>query len=686
MSSWFCLAALCVTAALPGADDYLKGHDALRAARYGDAVKAFTACAAKGGPLVPYAKLRKAFCAAASGDRDGGAKAYQRLLKEYPHGPWVRMAKTYLGLLLALKEDYRQASTLYADALSFEPKPWWVDLYDAAAADACVHNPDTASRGYAYYRNVIAATRLIDVRVEAAKHLVESSDSGDRLVAAWGMIKSGECKQALDILLALAPTALTGAMKDFDWKGYAAALESKGKPQTAGPNPLCGLANSQADNPWARLWLAYVARTQIAAGRIEIASLVCELLLDAFGKSEQASDALWWLAGRLAKDGKRAQAIEQYLRFVKKFPDSTRADDALFLAADMQRALAATKDFIKTVHLLSERYPQSSLLPKAWYWVGCAEQKEGDKKQAAEAFRRAAAHGMGDFYAHRALVRLHGAKDAKAETGRDIKVDGATAFLKAFPLPSESPPEVPREMLSEPSLQRLAFFATYGLEESEWEALDLAPRLKSDPEAEALYQALAEAGLAYTAVNYADAFQWENAGGKPSVARRRLDYPRAYWPHVLKVSEETGVDPYLILAVARQESTFRPRLVSYAGAVGVMQVMPSTAEQLAKSPDIPKETASNLESPLNSLRLGAHYLSEMLARWKGNVAFALASYNAGPGNCAKWQKQFAKADLETFIESIPFAETREYVKIVLGNYAAYYSLYPPLDKKETGRK
>jgi soluble lytic murein transglycosylase len=150
---------------------------------------------------------------------------------------------------------------------------------------------------------------------------------------------------------------------------------------------------------------------------------------------------------------------------------------------------------------------------------------------------------------------------------------------------------------------------------------------------------------------------------------------------VLKVSEETGVDPYLILAVARQESTFRPRLVSYAGAVGVMQVMPGTAQQLAKSPDIPKETASNLESPLNSLRLGAQYLSEMLAQWKGNVAFALASYNAGPGNSAKWQKQFAKADLETFIESIPFAETREYVKIVLGNYAAYYSLYPPADAK-----
>ena len=66
----------------------------------------------------------------------------------------------------------------------------------------------------------------------------------------------------------------------------------------------------------------------------------------------------------------------------------------------------------------------------------------------------------------------------------------------------------------------------------------------------------------------------------------------------------------------------------------------------------------------------------MLDRSDGNVAYALASYNGGPGNCDKWVHQFGKADIETFIESIPFSETRDYVKIVLGNYAAYCSLYP----------
>jgi len=85
--------------------------------------------------------------------------------------------------------------------------------------------------------------------------------------------------------------------------------------------------------------------------------------------------------------------------------------------------------------------------------------------------------------------------------------------------------------------------------------------------------------------------------------------------------------------------------------------------------------ADDLEDPVHSLRLGARYLKRMLERWDGNVVYALASYNAGPGNCSKWKKNKGNVPLETFIESIPFDETRDYVKMVLANYAAYRSLY-----------
>lgn len=670
--------AVCVAAGVPGSDDYLKGCDALRVAHYGDAVKSFEACAALDGPLTPYAKLRSAFCVAAAGDPDAGVKAYHSLMEQYPKGPWVRMAKTYLASLLALYKDYEKASSLYTDALSFEPKPWWVDRYDAAAAAAFVQTPDAASRGWTYYRNVIANSRLITPRVEAATHLLESSDAGNKLAASWGMTKSGECKQGLDILLALAPELLTDAQKDFDWKAYATALSAKAGAKAGDLEPLRELARAQSRNPWMREWLAYLARVHTASGRIDVAKEASGLLLESFGDSDEAALALWWLAARLAKDDKSAEAIDAYQRFARKYPDNSRADDALFAVAEQQRSLKSVNGLVEATEKLAARFPKSSLLPKAWYWVGCAELK-ADKKKAAEAFRHAAKYGPGDFYAHRALLRLQGG----AKAGSDIRVGGASAFLKAFPLPSEPPGGTPQELLSEAWYQRLLFFATNGLEEAEWETLDLAPQLKGGEKAAGLYTALAEAGVAFTAENHADAFQWGNENGSPSVARQRLDFPRAYWPIVVKIGKEMGVDPYLILAVARQESTFRPALASSAGAVGVMQLMPGTAEHMVKTdPEISPETGANLESPVNSLRLGARYLKLMLDRSDGNIAFALASYNAGPGNCAKWRKQYAKADLETFVESIPFSETRDYVKIVLGNYAAYYSLYPPAGATE----
>jgi soluble lytic murein transglycosylase-like protein/outer membrane protein assembly factor BamD (BamD/ComL family) len=660
---------MCVSAALPGADDYLKGWNALHAGRFAEASKSFSACAGKSGPLEPYAQLRVAFCAAASGDRDGGIRMYEALIEKRPEGPWTRMARAYLGSLKSMLKDYQSASALYADALDFTPKPWWVDRYESLASEAWMESPQTVDLGCERFREVIANTRMIDIRIDAAKHLMNSASNNNRVVAAWGMAKSGECKQALDILVPLAPVMLKTNLKDNNWRNVAAVLCLN----EGSASVLKELVREEGDSSWTRGWLGYIARFHTtSSGKINVARIASELLCSKYEDSDEAMMSLWWLAQRLAKDGERGEAIALYRKFARKYPSNSRADDALFSIAELSRAAGSFEDFKLAVDNLSKTFPRSSYLPKAWYWIGCAEEKKGAPKKAEDAFRRATVNGMGDFYAHRALTRLAEGK----EVGRGILVDGRNSFLKAYAAPSDPVEAVPEALKSDPSFQRLSFFAEHGLEEAEWEALNLAPSLKGGSDAAMLYQAMAEAGLAFTARNFADAFGWDVDAAKPSTARLRLDFPRAYWPLAVKVGKETGVDPFLILAVGRQESTFRPSLSSSAGAMGIMQLMPGTARHLVKTdPDISSETGENLEEPLNSLRLGAHYIADMLDGSQGNIAYALASYNAGPGNCAKWKKQFGNVGLEDFIESIPFAETRDYVKIVLGNYAAYCSLY-----------
>jgi soluble lytic murein transglycosylase len=156
-----------------------------------------------------------------------------------------------------------------------------------------------------------------------------------------------------------------------------------------------------------------------------------------------------------------------------------------------------------------------------------------------------------------------------------------------------------------------------------------------------------------------------------------VEYPRAYWPQMTAMARATGVDPYLLLSIARQESLFRPRAVSHAGATGVMQLMPATARYLARiEPAVTDDDFNHLTHPARSIRMGAYYMMRMIERSEGNLVFALGSYNGGPGNMAKWRRAYPASDLDAFIDAVPFRETRGYIRKVLGNYAAYRSLYP----------
>jgi len=130
------------------------------------------------------------------------------------------------------------------------------------------------------------------------------------------------------------------------------------------------------------------------------------------------------------------------------------------------------------------------------------------------------------------------------------------------------------------------------------------------------------------------------------------------------------VGPELLLAVARQESRFSPTVQSAVGAVGLLQLMPDTAAELAGRP----LSLAQLQEPARNTQLGARYLAQLLEQWRGNPFLTVASYNAGPGAVQSWLGAGA-ADLgrepELWVEAIPYPETRLYTKKVLGNLWSY---------------
>jgi len=151
-------------------------------------------------------------------------------------------------------------------------------------------------------------------------------------------------------------------------------------------------------------------------------------------------------------------------------------------------------------------------------------------------------------------------------------------------------------------------------------------------------------------------------------------FPRAFRDHVARLSAADDVPESLVYAIIRAESSFLPTALSPVGAVGLMQLMPSTAATIAKGS---KGTfnADILTTPETNIRFGVKHLRDLLALYNDDYVLAIAAYNAGAGNVNRWRKAFGELRDDEFIENIPYPETREYVKKVLASIGIYSRMY-----------
>ncbi len=160
----------------------------------------------------------------------------------------------------------------------------------------------------------------------------------------------------------------------------------------------------------------------------------------------------------------------------------------------------------------------------------------------------------------------------------------------------------------------------------------------------------------------------------------RLYYPVAYWDDVEKQSRRRGVDPFLALAIIRQESAFDTNALSPANARGLMQIIPSTGERMFLTAGIDKKPGElfqpeTLFDPERNISMGVAYVADLLRRYGGNLVLALAAYNAGSNVVDRWLARFRSDPADEFVENIPYAETRNYVKRVIRNWVMYTRIY-----------
>ncbi|MEM6467426.1 MAG: lytic transglycosylase domain-containing protein, partial [Pseudomonadota bacterium] len=285
-------------------------------------------------------------------------------------------------------------------------------------------------------------------------------------------------------------------------------------------------------------------------------------------------------------------------------------------------------------------------LGRAGYWLGRTHTVAGNRSAARQAFARAAEHQT-SFYGQLAAERI-GADPSRALAGGRLPDWRTQGFLRRTPIRAALALH-----LAGDSAQMLRFFLH-------------AQETMTSQESAALSRLGLDLNRPFVAVKVAK-----------REAREGRIVPPAYYP-VLELPRVSGVPPELSLAVARQESELNPVAVSPAGARGLMQLMPRTAQKMAGDLGLGYNLRRLTSDPGYNARLGTGYLEQMMERFDGNLILVAASYNAGPSRVDQWIGQFgdprtSRVDPIDWIENIPFRETRNYVMRVLEGMHVYRS-------------
>lgn len=426
-----------------------------------------------------------------------------------------------------------------------------------------------------------------------------------------------------------------------------------------------------------------------------------EPLKDAPGPERM--EALFWLGRSAGRTGDAGKFTEYLTRVADSGPQSRRSEEALYLLA---QSAADDTDRVKSGAYLSrllQDYPKGAWVDAAMWLQGWIAYKQSDFPAAAASWRRLWVEASRSrwrvpalYWSGRALEAMK--KRAEAiQTYRTLlattvdhhyyRLQASTRLVvltKRRAVPQRGAPTAePLAAGGAQGLHAQKARALRALGLTEETAEEWSEQVRSHP---ADLVGLEEACNVFLDLGRYDKSAWlgtrilgplfVQTGGNPPISGFwKCAYPLGHIELVRLYARQRAIDPYLVLALIRQESAFVLHDTSQAGARGLMQLMPETADLTARDHGLPPVVAGDLDVPDVNIQLGVYHLSDLLRDFGGNLTLSLAAYNAGKQPVQRWLERFGFADEVEFVEDIPFTETRTYVKLVLANYERYTSLY-----------
>ncbi|WP_446744536.1 lytic transglycosylase domain-containing protein [Silvibacterium acidisoli] len=398
-----------------------------------------------------------------------------------------------------------------------------------------------------------------------------------------------------------------------------------------------------------------------------------------------------WLAEALYSSGNMyllrkdfPTAIQYYGELAKRFPRSCESPhsgpcsnyspSSHWRAAWLNYRLGQYAEAARLFDEQIQFYRGGKEIPAALYWRGRVYDQEEHKPAMAAAYYQAVSRVYRHYYyaalADQRLTALGSVSPASFSTLNSLEPE-------SIPELSDDVPE------DDPHVVKARLLANAGLNEyiaPEIRAADGSREWGAFAEAE-IYSSYGETAKAVRLLKRAIPFYTSAPVDSMPLAYWHILFPQPYWGEIKESSERNGLDPYMVASLIRQESEFNPLAVSNKNAYGLMQLLPSVGKSMAKQEGIHGLRTDQLLDPIMNIRLGTRYLRQTLDKFGGHPEYAFAAYNAGDNRVTDWQSIGNYRDMDEFVESIPFTETRDYVQAIIRNQ----EIYREVDKASSQR-
>jgi soluble lytic murein transglycosylase len=608
---------------------YYQGLAELRLGRAADARRTFQGLAAKPpiGYLVEAVALREAECDEALGDQAAAMQVYERLAASKTTVPDEVLLR--LGRAARASGNSEKAVEAFMRVVYEFP---FSDL--AAVAGSELDNlpaPPIAAGSTRYKLELGRAERLFGAkRYQPAKLAFESLRPAAQ----------GDDHELVNLRIAEC---------DYFLKRTRAARD--------GVKPFIEKASRQGEALY-----FYAVATRDLGDKPEYLRVVRRLVSD-FPDQSWAEEALNNLATYYIVQDEDELAEQTFREMYEKFPTGHYAERAAWKLGWFAYRSGRYADTIRVYESAAAHFPRSDYRPAWLYWSGRAHESLREPAIASERYALVATDYLNSYYGRLATKRLD-------TSGAPRLIAGDSAQL---------PPDAPALPANATTVRSLLALDLYdqALDELHYAQKNWGDSSVIQATIGWIYNRRGDLRAGINAMKRAYPQYLASGGEQLPPELLRVLFPVNYWSEIRRYASEHQLDPYMLAALIAQESTFTADVKSAANAYGLMQLLPSTGRVYARKVGISKRfSLSLLTTADTNLRMGTAYFADLVQQF-GGTHFALATYNAGPNRVQRWISEKPGLERDEFIDDIPFPETQNYVKKILGTAEDYRRLYGP---------